>query len=86
MQEEAIDFGNLSRKILVNPIVPLQLINIKCRNNTRVQATILGKIYSNAIEILEIVPVGLCEENKVSCIIWRSKPSTSLSTNAASIT
>lgn len=69
MQEEAIDFGNLSRKILVNPIVPLQLINIKCRNNTRVQATILGKIYSNAIEILEIVPVGLCEENKVSCII-----------------
>jgi translation initiation factor IF-1 len=35
------------------------MIDIYCRNKARVQATILGKVYSSSIEILEIVPDGL---------------------------
>ena len=61
MTEEGIDFGNFNRKIIINPIVPLQMIDIYCRNKMRVQATILGKIYSTSIEILEIVPDGLVD-------------------------
>jgi hypothetical protein len=49
----------------VNPIVPLQVSNITYRNSARLQATILGKVYSTHIEILEIVPIALCENNKV---------------------
>ena len=65
MTEEVIDFGNFSKKINVNPIVPLQIHNLKCRNGNRIQTTILGKIYSSHIDILEVVPVGICEANKV---------------------
>jgi len=65
MIEETIDFGNFGRKITVNPIVPLQILNLKCRNSNRVQATILGKVYSSHIDILEVVPVAICDPNKV---------------------
>lgn len=65
MTDEAIDFGNFTKRILVNPIVPLQMLNLKCRTGNRVQATLLGKVYSSHVDILEIVPVGICEENKV---------------------
>jgi hypothetical protein len=70
MIEESIDFGNFSKKILVNPIVPLQILDIYFRNKLRVQATILGKVYSNAIEILDIVPISLSEEHKVSFYLY----------------
>jgi hypothetical protein len=63
MAEESIDFLNLNRKIIINPAVPLQILDIFCRNQMRVQATILGKIYSSSIEVLEIVPDGICSEN-----------------------
>ena len=63
MAEESIDFGNFSKKILVNPAVPLQVLEIFYRNAHRVQATLLGKVYSNAIEILEVVPYALCDSN-----------------------
>jgi translation initiation factor IF-1 len=59
MAEESIDFQNFNKKIIINPVVPLQMIDIYCRNKARVQATILGKVYSSSIEILEIVPDGL---------------------------
>lgn len=52
MAEESIDFLNLNRKIIINPAVPLQILDIYCRNQMRVQATILGKIYSSSIEVL----------------------------------
>lgn len=61
MAEESIDFLNLSRKIIINPAVPLQILDIFCRNKMRVQATILGKVYSSSIEVLEIVPDALCD-------------------------
>jgi hypothetical protein len=73
MAEEIIDFGNFSRKIIVNPIVPLQLLSLKCRNGTRVQATILGKVYSAHIDILEIIPVAVCEDTKVNTLPFRSR-------------
>jgi translation initiation factor IF-1 len=73
MAEETIDFGNFSRKIYVNPIVPLQLLQLKCRNGNRIQATILGKVYSSHIDILEILPVTVCEENKVIHVKVRLK-------------
>jgi translation initiation factor IF-1 len=82
MAEEIIDFGNFSKRINVNPIIPLQILNLKCRNGNRIQATILGKVYSSHIDILEIVPVAICEENKVSKVISRSNPSILLSINA----
>lgn len=49
MAEESIDFLNLNRKIIINPAVTLQVLDIFCRNQTRVQATILGKVYSSSI-------------------------------------
>lgn len=49
MAEESIDFQNFNKKIIINPVVPLQMIDIYCRNKARVQATILGKIYSSSI-------------------------------------
>jgi hypothetical protein len=49
MAEESIDFGNFNKKILMNPCVPLQILELHYRNNCRVQATILGKVYANAI-------------------------------------
>lgn len=52
MAEEPIDFGNFNKKILMNPVVPLQILELYYRNNARVQATLLGKVYSNTIEIL----------------------------------
>lgn len=66
MAEDSIDFLNLNRKIIINPAVPLQILDIYCRNKLRVQATILGKIYSSSIEVLEIVPDALCDLNDVS--------------------
>ena len=87
MAEEIIDFGNFGRKITVSPSIPLQLINIKCRNDRmRVQATLLGKVYSAHIDILELVPVALCEDNKVHSFPLRSRPSILLNTNAHSKT
>lgn len=52
----------------MNPIVPLQLLNLFCRNGARVQATLLGKVYSSHIDILELVPVAVCDHNKVKTI------------------
>ncbi len=69
MAEDSIDFLNLNRKIIINPAVPLQILDIFCRNKMRVQATILGKVYSSSIEVLEIVPDALCDENDVYSII-----------------
>lgn len=67
MAEEVIDFGNFSRKITVSPIIPLQLFNIKLRNSyNRVQATLLGKVYSQHIDILDLVPTAITEPHKVS--------------------
>ena len=60
MTEEIIDFGNFSRKIIVNPAVPLQILQLKFRNTQRIQATIIGKVYSSHIEILDVVPVAMC--------------------------
>lgn len=60
MTEELIDFGNFSRNITLNPIVPLQLLQLHARNTPqRVQATLIGKVYSSHIDILDIVPVAL---------------------------
>ena len=73
MAQESIDFGNFSRKILINPAVVLQILELNYRNSLRVQATLLGKVYSNAIEILEMVPVGLCEQNQVIVLLFRLK-------------
>lgn len=39
------------------------MLELYYRNDCRIQATLFGKVYSNAIEILEIVPVGLCAKN-----------------------
>ena len=59
MTDEVIDFGNFSRKIIVNPIIPLQLFNLKLRNSYhRIQATIIGKVYSSHIDILDLVPIA----------------------------
>ena len=60
MAEEIIDFGNFSRKIIVNPAVPMQIMQIKYRNTQRIQATLIGKVYSSHIDILDIVPVAMC--------------------------
>ena len=49
MAEEFIDFDNSGRKILINPVVPLQIINIYARSGQRVQATLLGRVYTSAI-------------------------------------
>lgn len=50
MLEELVDFGNFNKKILVNPAVVLQILDLHYRNtNQGVQATLLGKVYSNAI-------------------------------------
>ena len=74
MAEELIDFGNFSKRILVNPIIVLQILDIYYRNScNRVQATLLGKVYSNAVEILEVVPVGICEKTEVSPSLSRLK-------------
>lgn len=59
MTEEIIDFGNFSRKIIVNPIVPLQLLQIKYRNSQRIMATIIGKVYSSHVEVLDLVPIAM---------------------------
>lgn len=60
MTQDSIDFLNFNKKIIINPVVPLQILDIYCRNKMRVQATLLGKIYSSSIEVLEIVPDALC--------------------------
>jgi len=65
MTEDIIDFGNFSRKIIVNPAVPMQLLQLKYRNTQRIQATIVGKVYSSHIEILDLVPIAMCEDSKV---------------------
>ncbi len=57
MTEETIDFTQSLRRILLNPIVPLSVLDIFCRTAERAQATLLGKIYSDHIEIIEIIPV-----------------------------
>jgi translation initiation factor IF-1 len=84
MAEEIIDFGNFSKRINVSPIIPLQILNLKCRNGNRIQATILGKVYSSHIDILEIVPVAICEENKVMPVVLRLNPSILLNISAVS--
>lgn len=66
MAEETIDFGGFGRKILVNPIVPLQMLEVFCRTGNRVQGTLLGKVYSSAIEILEVVPISLGDSREVN--------------------
>lgn len=81
MAEESIDFGNFTKKIVVNPAVPLQVLDIYYRNAHRVQATLLGKVYSHAIEILEVVPYALCDAT-VRLPSPRSRSSTSQSTAA----
>ena len=63
MAEETIDFGNFGRKILVNPAVVMQVMEVFCRSSSRVQATLLGKVYSSSVEILEAVPISLAENN-----------------------
>ena len=32
----------------------------------RLQATLLGKVYASHIDVLEIIPVALCDEGKVT--------------------
>lgn len=59
MADEIIEFGPFSRRVLVNPIVPLQILDVFCRTNSRVQATLLGKVYSSSIEIVEAIPISL---------------------------
>lgn len=49
MNEEVIDFGNFNKKILINPAVILQILDIYYRNSSRIQATLLGKVYSSSI-------------------------------------
>lgn len=87
MAEQSIDFLNLNRKIIINPAVPLQILDIFCRNKMRVQATILGKVYSSSIEVLEIVPDALCDENDVNDnLIPRLKSLTLLTCHKLKIT
>ena len=74
MTEDIIDFGNFSRKIIVNPAVPMQLLQLKYRNSQRIQATIVGKVYSSHIEILDLVPIAMCEDSKVTRPQLRLKP------------
>lgn len=75
MAEEAIDFGNFSRKITVSPNIPLQLLNLKLRNsNNRIQATLLGKVYSQHIDILDLIPTTITESNKVQPLTIKVKP------------
>lgn len=57
MAEESIDFTQSSRRILLNPIVPLSMLDIACRTSERAQATLLGKVYSGHIEIVEVIPM-----------------------------
>ena len=56
MAEEVIDFTNSSKKITLSPVVPLTVFDIFCRTGQRVEATLLGKAYSNYIEIEEVIP------------------------------
>ena len=84
MAEEIIDFGNFSRKILVNPAVPLQLLQLKFRNSQRIQATLIGKVYSSHIDILDLVPTAMCEENKVPPRLGRLSPLTAQNTREPS--
>lgn len=51
-----IDFTYFSKKIILNPTVPLAVLDIYLRTGTRVQATILGKVYPSHVEINEIIP------------------------------
>ena len=71
MADELIDFGNFSRKIILNPIVPLQLLQLHARNSQHIQATLLGKVYSSHIDILDILPVALLDKNKVHLTVSR---------------
>lgn len=57
MAEEFIDFTQSSRRILLNPIVPLSMLDIVCRTGERAQATLLGKVYPSHIEIIEVIPM-----------------------------
>ena len=86
MAEEIIDFGNFSRKIIVNPAVPLQLLQLKFRNSQRIQATLIGKVYSSHIDILDLVPIAMCEENKVAPRLARLSPSIAQNTREPSRT
>ena len=86
MAEEIIDFGNFSKKITVNPIVPLQMLQLKYRNSQRIQATIIGKVYSSHIDILDLVPISMSEENKVTLPLDSLNLSISHSTREASRT
>lgn len=63
MSEEIIDFGSFSKQVKINPAVPLQILDAFCRNGSRIQATLLGKVYSSTIEVLEAVPISVAEEN-----------------------
>lgn len=56
MAEEVIDFTHSSKKLILNPAVPLSVLDIFCRTGERVQATILGKAYANYVEVSEIIP------------------------------
>ncbi len=72
MAEETIDFGNFSRKITVSPNIPLQLLNLRLRNSyQRIQATLIGKVYSQHIDILDLVPTACTEHNKVNQLLHR---------------
>jgi hypothetical protein len=73
MTDNLIDFNNFTKKVIINPIVPLQILNIYCRNSMNVQATLLGKVYASHIEIVEIVPVGLCEPGRVTFLLIKIK-------------
>ena len=46
--------------------MPLQLLHLKYRNSQRVQATIIGKVYSSHIDVLDLVPISLTEDHKVN--------------------
>jgi hypothetical protein len=76
MAEEFIDFTQSSRRILLNPIVPLSVLDITCRTNERAEATILGKVFSGHIEIVEIIPIQFTEVHirlcRVSSLTTRS--------------
>ncbi len=61
MTEEAVDFGGFSKQVKINPAVVLQILDVFCRNGSRIQATLLGKVYSSTIEILEAVPISIAE-------------------------
>ena len=51
-----IDFTYFSKKIILNPTVPLAVLDIYLRTGTRFQATILGKVYPSHVEVNEIIP------------------------------